>query len=55
MTLSTAFAFAFVVLIVSIIWAWVGVEVLNPSEEICWADGMFFLINVSAFNFAVWA
>lgn len=54
MTLSTAFAF--VVLLVSIIWAWVGVELTNfPRQKLCWADGMFFLINVSAFNFAVWA
>jgi hypothetical protein len=53
MTLATAFAF--VVLLVSIIWAWAGVELLTIREEICWADGLFFLINVSAFNFAVWA
>lgn len=53
MTLATAFAF--VVFLVSVIWAWDGVELLTGREEICWADGMFFLINVIAFNLAVWA
>lgn len=54
MTLSTAFAF--VVLIVSIIWAWVGVELLNfDRHRLCLVDVMFFLNTVIAFNLVAWA
>lgn len=49
-------SFAFVVILVSIIWAWTGVELTNfPRQPLCLADWMFFLNNVIAFNLVAWA
>ena len=47
---------AIVIFLVSIIWAWTGVELMNfPSQLLCLEDWMLFILNVGIFNFAAWA
>ena len=53
------------IFLVSCIWAWAAgalstmfycaISDTPRPEKICWFDIAFFILNVAAFNFAVWA
>lgn len=46
---------ALVIFFVSCQWALAGVVLMKGREEICLADGLFFLHNVIYFNLVAWA